>query len=98
MVVVTGVASLLIEKGAEIDARDESGLTPLHYAASENSLDVARLLIVHGAEIDARTDRGNTPLHRAISKESLRVARLLKDKGASTDGIDLRWMGYLEDG
>ena len=25
------------------------------------------------------------------------VARLLEDKGASTDGIDLRWMGYLED-
>jgi ankyrin repeat protein len=46
------VARLLIEKGAEVDARDEDGGTPLHTAAEEGSLDVARLLIEHGANTD----------------------------------------------
>ncbi len=63
-----------------------------------NSFEVTRLLIEHDADIEAKDDHGHTALYFAVWKESLRVARLLEDKGASTDGIDLRWMGYLEDG
>ena len=46
------IVALLLESGAEVDARTESGRTPLHVAASKNSLDVARLLIKHGAHTD----------------------------------------------
>ena len=46
------VARLLIERGADIDAKDNNGSTPLHYAAVENSFDVARLLIDSGANTD----------------------------------------------
>ena len=46
------MARLLIEHGAEVDARGEGRESPIHYAADNNSLDVARLLIEHGANTD----------------------------------------------
>ena len=48
------MARLLIEHGAEVNAKDKNGETPLHKhkAAFDNSLDVARLLIEHGANTD----------------------------------------------
>ena len=68
------------------------GRTPLHWAASYNSLDVARLLIDRGAEVDARDEDGRTPLHYAARPSCLDVARLLIEHGANTDGIDLSWI------
>ncbi len=46
------IARLLIDRGAEIEARDKYGYTPLHNAAVTNSLDVAGLPIEHGANTD----------------------------------------------
>jgi ankyrin repeat protein len=78
--------------GANIEAKEEAGETPLHGAAQENSLAFARLLIDHGADIDAKDDTGGTPLHEAAWKNLADVARLLIDSGANTEGIDLSWM------
>mgnify|MGYP001242679756 CR=1 FL=1 len=46
------MAVLLIESGAEIDALDDRGSTPLHVAAENFSLDVATMLIESGATTD----------------------------------------------
>ena len=91
------IARALIDRGAEVDARNENGWTPLHWAAWDNSLEVARLLLDRGAEIDARNELGNTPLYWATWGNSLDVARLLIERGANTDGIDLSWMDDQED-
>ena len=86
------VARLLIEHGAEVDARDEFGTTPLHAAVVRGSLDVVRLLIELGADIEAKSADGVTPLHVAAFYNLLGVARILIEKGANTEGIDLSWM------
>ena len=82
------VARALIARGDDVDARDEDGWTPLHWAAEGDSLDVARLLIVRGAEVDARDKYGDTPLHRVVQKDSLSVGKLLITNGADIDAMN----------
>ncbi len=57
---------LLIAKGADIEARDSLGLTPLHWAfiTSKNN-EMVKFLIAKGANIDARLKNGKTLLHDA---------------------------------
>ncbi|XP_071138004.1 transient receptor potential cation channel subfamily A member 1 homolog isoform X4 [Mytilus edulis] len=47
----------------KVNAKDENRVTPLHYAARYNHLDVARKLIECGANVDARDEEDLTPLH-----------------------------------
>lgn len=44
------VAKLLIERGANVDARTNAGDTPLKYATARNNPDIAALLREHGAK------------------------------------------------
>jgi len=51
----TDIARLLIEKGAEVNAKNASQQTPLHSAAWHGHADIARLLIENGAEVNAKS-------------------------------------------
>ena len=63
---VAGLEACL-ETGAEADARTESGLTPLHFAASTGAAPaVIRSLLEAGASLNARTESGRTPLHLSL--------------------------------
>jgi len=44
------VAKLLISKGADIEARNNNGLTPLGFASFNGHKEVAELLLKHGAK------------------------------------------------
>ena len=62
----------LIINGADVNAKNRSGSTPLHWAVSRNKDSIAKLLIEFGANINSADNLGNTPLHFAInSKEEL---------------------------
>ncbi|EJD06727.1 ankyrin [Fomitiporia mediterranea MF3/22] len=52
-------------------------MTPLHYAASKNHIDVGRLLIEHGADYNSRNNANQLPLHRAASPGSIGFVHLL---------------------
>ena len=58
----TEAAKLLIEKGADVNARNKDGATPLHAAAFLGHLEVAKLLIEKGADINAQNNDGSTPI------------------------------------
>ncbi len=45
------IAELLIEKGAEINARNISGNTPLKETEAHNAASVAKLLKLHGGTL-----------------------------------------------
>lgn len=90
------IARLLIEAGADVDARtagpggntDEPGAeTPLHYAASSDDVDVAEVLIDAGADIEAANGSIGTPLDNAIGYGCWQVARLLVARGARVDKL-----------
>ena len=71
-------SELLLERGANIEAKDIYGFTPLHLAAFNNNQETVKLLLKKGAEINA-TDhrRGDTPLHGSI--RDWRSPEIIKD-------------------
>jgi hypothetical protein len=73
------LAEKTLEGGASVNARDEWGWTPLHYA---ETADMAGMLIDRGADANAKDDEGHTPLHRAARYDRKDVAELLIEKGA----------------
>jgi hypothetical protein len=74
----------LIAQGADVNARDEAGLTALMWAAREGDTEAARLLIDARADLDVRdcASAGWTPLMHAIHKKQNDLARLLIERGA----------------
>ena len=56
------VAEFLIQKGADVNARNRDGGTSLHGAAFLGHADIAALLIQKGADINARNAKGESPL------------------------------------
>lgn len=99
------VASLLISKGANINATDESGDTPLYSAVgSRDSAEFARLLLANGANAKLRGFREQSVLISPIIWRNSETLRLLLQHGADAsarDSIGRTPLGmalsYLED-
>ncbi len=72
----------LLKKGADPNAKNEYGNTPLHEAAFRGHVDVARLLLEHGADPNIQSKNGLTPLHEAASHGHFDVVELLLEHGA----------------
>jgi len=81
---VTRVKELL-EAGAEVNAKDELGITPLYEAVTFNKVDVARSLVEYGAKVNSKDKWGNTPLMSALYNGACEAAEFLVNKGASLD-------------
>jgi len=71
-----------LERGADVNAKDKDGQTPLHVAADNKRKDVAELLLSHGADINAKDGKGYTPLYYAIWKGDQDIVKSLVTKGA----------------
>ena len=73
----------LIQSGADPSARNNAGMTPLHYAASWGNMTVARFLIMNGAYVNARDNNDNTPLTIARQRNNSALVGLLLSVDAS---------------
>jgi ankyrin repeat protein len=75
----TEVTKLLLDAGAPVN---QSGWTPLIYAAARDRADIARLLIGKGANVNAAADNGTTALMMAAREGNLQTMLLLLEHGA----------------
>ncbi|HEY3041932.1 MAG TPA: ankyrin repeat domain-containing protein [Pyrinomonadaceae bacterium] len=75
------VKALLSSPGADVNATDERGSTPLLEAARYGHEDVSRLLIAAGANLKSKDRDGKTALMLAVQGDHDEVVRVLKQAG-----------------
>ncbi|GFG22243.1 isoform 4 of ankyrin-2 [Aspergillus udagawae] len=82
---ITGKAKRLIDKGDDVNARDNQlGITPLHCAAHRGNEEMVELLLDHKAEINAICKNGNTAMHYAAEQGQRKVMKILQARRASS--------------
>nr|5H76_A Chain A, DARPin,Immunoglobulin G-binding protein A [synthetic construct]5H76_B Chain B, DARPin,Immunoglobulin G-binding protein A [synthetic construct]5H76_C Chain C, DARPin,Immunoglobulin G-binding protein A [synthetic construct] len=96
---------ILMANGADVNAADNTGTTPLHLAAYSGHLEIVEVLLKHGADVDASDVFGYTPLHLAAYWGHLEIVEVLLKNGADVNAMDsdgmtplhlaAKW-GYLE--
>ena len=90
-----GTMSMLLDRGANIEAKAMHNNTPLHHSALEGQVHAARLLLDRGANIDAKTVYQSTPLLLACRFCHMDVITLLVDRDASLDAVNVDQMNCL---
>src|SRR2546421_3179218 len=81
------IVRMLIEAGANPNARSPGDETALHWAASSDDVEVASALIDGGADLEAPDGSIGTPLDNAVGYACWDVARLLVARGARVDAL-----------
>jgi ankyrin repeat protein len=72
------IVKMLLEAGADPNAKQERGFVPLHSAAANGNAAVVELLLKHGAAADAKADDGKAPADLAAEAGHKEVAERLR--------------------
>jgi ankyrin repeat protein len=76
------VGQLLLAAGADPNAKDNFGVTPLFFAASAGLTETIKLLLAHGADPNVKDLQGFTVLSNAVVANREAAVALLLEKGA----------------
>lgn len=79
---VVAVGQILLDKGCDVDIREEAGWPPLMVAAHDGHLAFVDLLIKNNADIDAEEEEGATSLSIAAQQGHADVVKCLLEAGA----------------
>lgn len=76
----TASVKALLAQGVDLNSyEDDAMITPLHFAAQNNAIDIAEILVVGGADVHAKTSpEGHTPLDVALINNNYQMADLLR--------------------
>ncbi|HEV7858414.1 MAG TPA: ankyrin repeat domain-containing protein [Pyrinomonadaceae bacterium] len=80
-----GTVQALVESGADVNATDLFGNTPLIYAAAGGHLHLVRWLVMNSVRVNAKNQIGMTALQRAETQGHTEVVMLLKKYGAEDE-------------
>lgn len=85
---------LLAEAGADLNARDKNGATPLHRAVRTRCADAVQFLLQAGSDASLRNKPGSTPFHLAVQNTGRGGSGSDKAKAAQREIIS----AFLEQG
>jgi hypothetical protein len=83
----TEIVKILLDKGADLEKREEFGSTPL-ITASGRSIEIVQMLLDRGADVNGRGTGlrdGWTPLMEAAAVGNVDTMKLLLDRGADIE-------------
>lgn len=75
----------LVDSGADVNAADDDGFTPLHFAVNADSVEIVRYLLDSGADLERANNKGETPLNVAVGNTTSgagEIIQFLRDRGA----------------
>ena len=85
---IKAIVKLLLEKGADVNAADQFGRTPLYQATKRGHIDIIKLLLEKGADVNAVNSFGRMPLSWASGRGHINIVKLLLEKGANIEAAD----------
>lgn len=83
----TEITEMLIEYGADLEARHDHGMTPLMNAVYYGNSQITEALIKRGANLEARDDYGRTPL-MVVENDHKAIVKILLENGANIEAKD----------
>ncbi|KAL2043330.1 hypothetical protein N7G274_003636 [Stereocaulon virgatum] len=89
------IVDLLLNKEVDVNAKNYSGQTALHFTASKNNLETARKLVSHKASARIKDKRGQLPLHRAAAIGSVPMVNLLLENKSPLSATDVSGLTAL---
>jgi len=82
------IVKLLLEKGAQVNIRNEGGATPLHYAARNGNIEVMEILLENGADVTQKGTGCGTALQWAARNGQIQAIKTLM-----SNGVDINQRG-----
>ncbi|NXR80594.1 RN5A ribonuclease, partial [Pycnonotus jocosus] len=79
----------LLERGADVNSKADSGWTPLQTAVQAEDEDLVRLLLDRGASVHVRKDNGGTAFIEAGIRGNVRILKLLLEQGSDVNERDI---------
>ncbi|KAH9216848.1 ankyrin repeat-containing domain protein, partial [Leptodontidium sp. 2 PMI_412] len=80
----TSMVILLLQNGANIAERNDTGQTSLHIAALNENLEMIQVLLDKGIYVDAKDDKNMSALHYAATTGNEAISRILIQHSAGT--------------
>lgn len=79
------IIKMLLEAGADVNAKNLDGKTPVAVAMERNQYTIARLLIERGADVDSQDNRGRNLLMKTIEKHDYVTSGMIIERSKNLD-------------
>ena len=90
-------AKVLIQAGADVNAKDAIQDSPYLYAGARGHLEILKMTLNHGADLTSTNRYGGTALIPAAERGHVETVRTLIEAGTDIDHVNnLGWTALLE--